>query len=48
MLARRQVDTKLIIGVRAAPSFGAHAWIEHQGRPLLEPIEPDGQRMVEL
>jgi hypothetical protein len=48
MLARRQVDTKLIIGVRAAPSFGAHAWIEHRGRPLLEPIEPDGQRMVEL
>jgi hypothetical protein len=48
MLARRQVDTKLIIGVRAAPSFGAHAWIEHRGKPLLEPIEPDGQRMVEL
>jgi hypothetical protein len=48
MLARRHVETTLIIGVRAAPSFGAHAWIEHQGRPLLEPIEPDGQRLVEL
>ncbi len=48
MLARRQVETTLIIGVRAAPSFGAHAWIEHAGRPLLEPIETDGQRMVEL
>jgi Transglutaminase-like superfamily len=48
MLARRQVDTTLIIGVRAAPSFGAHAWIEHQGRPLLEPIEAHGQRLVEL
>jgi hypothetical protein len=48
MLARRDVETTLIIGVRAAPSFGAHAWIEHAGRPLLEPIEADGQRMVEL
>jgi hypothetical protein len=48
MLARRRVETTLIIGVRAAPSFGAHAWIEHQGRPLLEPIELDGQRLVEL
>lgn len=48
MLARRQIDTTLIIGVRAAPTFGAHAWIEHDGRPLLEPIEADGQRMVEL
>jgi len=48
MLARRHVHTTLVIGVRAAPSFGAHAWIEHQGRPLLDPIEGDGQRLVEL
>jgi len=48
MLARRQVQTTLIIGVRAAPRFGAHAWIEHAGWPLLAPIEADGQRLVEL
>jgi len=48
MLARRHVQTTLVIGVRAAPSFGAHAWIEHRGRPLLEPIEAGGQRLVEL
>jgi hypothetical protein len=48
MLARRHVETRLVIGVRAAPSFGAHAWIEHTGRPLLDPIEPDGQRLIEL
>jgi hypothetical protein len=48
MLARRRVDTKLIIGVRTVPSFGAHAWIEQAGRPLLEPIEDGGQRLVEL
>jgi len=48
MLARRHMDTTLVIGVRAAPSFGAHAWIEHAGRPLLDPIEPDGQRLVAL
>jgi hypothetical protein len=48
LLARRDVETTLIIGVRTAPSFGAHAWIEHRGKPLLEPIEPGGQRLVEL
>lgn len=48
MLARREVDTTLVIGVRTAPSFGAHAWVEHAGQPLLEPIEAAGRRLVEL
>jgi hypothetical protein len=48
MLARRGIGGTLVIGVRAAPSFGAHAWIELDGRALLQPIEPTGQRLVEL
>jgi hypothetical protein len=48
MLARRRIPASLIIGVRSAPTFGAHAWIEHAGQPLLEPIEDTGRRMLEL
>jgi hypothetical protein len=48
MLSRRGLGGNLVIGVRTAPSFGAHAWVELDGRPLLQPIEPTGQRLVEL
>jgi hypothetical protein len=48
MLSRRGLGGELIIGVRTAPSFGAHAWVELDGRPLLQPIEPTGHRLVEL
>jgi hypothetical protein len=48
MLARRGIGGQLVIGVRAAPHFGAHAWVELDGRALLQPIEPTGQRLVEL
>jgi hypothetical protein len=33
LLRRRGVAAELCIGVRKYP-FGAHAWVEHQGRPL--------------
>jgi hypothetical protein len=48
MLARRGLGGTLIIGVRTAPTFGAHAWVELDGRPLLQPIEPTGRRLVEF
>jgi hypothetical protein len=48
LLARRGVGTTLVIGVRAAPAFGAHAWVELGGNPLLEPIEEGGSRLTEL
>jgi hypothetical protein len=48
MLARRGIGGTLIIGVRSAPTFGAHAWVELDGRPLLQPIERTGQRLVEI
>jgi len=48
LLARRGLTGTLIIGVRAAPAFGAHAWVELDGRSLLQPIEASGARLVEL
>src|SRR4051794_6633361 len=48
VLARRGVDTRLVIGVRTAPQFGAHAWIEHEGRALLEPGDTAQGRLLEL
>ena len=35
MLARRGVVCALVIGVRPRERFEAHAWVEHEGRPLL-------------
>lgn len=46
LLARRSIPNVLVIGVRQAPEFQAHAWVEHEGRPIL----PAGsyQRLTEL
>lgn len=46
MLARRSIPNVLVIGVRANPTFEAHAWVEHEGRPIL----PTGEftRLLEL
>ena len=35
MLARRGVVCQLVIGVRPGETLEAHAWIEHDGHPLL-------------
>lgn len=35
LLARRSIPNVLVIGVRQAPKFEAHAWVEHSGRPVL-------------
>jgi hypothetical protein len=48
LLARRGVLSTLVIGVSPGESFGAHAWIEHHGVPLLPPYEAEFQRLVEL
>jgi hypothetical protein len=48
LLARRGIDTRLVIATRPAPAFAAHAWIERAGQPLL-PTEGFGDvRLVEL
>jgi hypothetical protein len=48
LLARRNVPSTLVIGVSPGESFGAHAWVEHQGVPLLPPYEAEFQRLTEL
>lgn len=48
LLARRGVSATLVIGVRIDPDFRAHAWVELDGHPLLNPIEAAGARLIEL
>lgn len=47
LLARRQIQAELVIGVCSQPSFSAHAWVEHGGRPLL-PTDAAHERLVSL
>jgi hypothetical protein len=35
MLARRGIAADLVIGVKPGPPFEAHAWLEHDGLPVL-------------
>jgi hypothetical protein len=48
MLARRGIAARLVIGVRPGPAFGAHAWVEHDGCPLLPTEGFADTRLVEL
>ena len=48
LLARRGIATTLVIGTRPAPDFLAHAWIEHDGNPVLDPGDGSFGRLVEL
>jgi hypothetical protein len=48
MLARRGVDSRLILAARPTPEFAAHAWVERNGDALL-PMRGFGDaRMTEL
>ncbi len=47
LLARRGIRTTLVIGVKPAPSFQAHAWVELEGYPIL-PVGGDYGRLHEL
>ena len=48
LLARRGIPAKLVIGARSAPAFAAHAWVEHDGRPILSPGDAALGRLAEL
>ena len=48
LLARRGSPSRLVIGVSPGEEFGAHAWVELDGRPLLPPGGDTFQRLVEL
>jgi hypothetical protein len=49
MLARRGIGSRVVIGVRPGPQFGAHAWVESlDGQALLEPLAHEHHRLVEI
>ena len=35
VLSNRSIDGRLVIGVQTGDSFTAHAWVEHDDRPIL-------------
>ena len=37
LLAARGIQARLVIGARTDPEFLAHAWVEHEGDPVLDP-----------
>ena len=49
LLARRDIDVKLVLAVHPGEKeFAAHAWVEFEGQPLLEPGIDPFERLVEL
>jgi Transglutaminase-like superfamily len=48
LLARRGIPAMLVIGARPAPDFVAHAWVEHDGEPVLSSGGGAFVRLVEL
>jgi Transglutaminase-like superfamily len=48
MLARRGIGARLVIGVNGQPSFTAHAWVELDGHPLLNPGEYQAGRLTQI
>jgi hypothetical protein len=48
LLARRGIDSSVVIGVKAEPEFAAHAWVETGGTPLLPPGDGEYSRLVEI
>lgn len=48
VLARRGVGSRVVLGVKAAPDFTAHAWVEHRGLPLLPAGDYARGRLTEL
>lgn len=48
LLAQRGIDSSLVIAVRPEPRFQAHAWVEREGVPLLEPAGPPFQIITHI
>ena len=48
LLARRGIESRLVIGVRPGERFAAHAWVEHGNVPLLPPGRTDFEELVTL
>jgi hypothetical protein len=47
MLERREIPQTLVIAVQPRP-FGAHAWLEVDGRAILPEADPGYERLLEL
>ena len=48
VLERRGIRTSLVMAVRPAPKFTAHAWIEYDGIPLLAPGDPGYEQLTRI
>jgi hypothetical protein len=48
VLARRGIETRLVIAVRPGERFAAHAWVEHGDEPLLPAGAPAFEQLVTL
>lgn len=48
LLSRRGISSQLVIGTCSSPEFFAHAWVEHDGQPVLAPGDDSFGRLVEL
>lgn len=48
LLARRGIESRLLIAVRPGESFAAHAWVEHDGVALLPGRTPSFEELVAL
>jgi hypothetical protein len=48
LLARRGIEGRLVVGVTSPAGFEAHAWVELDGVPVLDPGPPRFERLVEL
>ena len=48
MMARRGLGSTFVLSVAPAPTFEAHAWVEHAGRALLEPGRAQHRPLLRL
>jgi hypothetical protein len=48
VLARRRIGSTFVLSVAPGPPFEAHAWVEHAGRPLLEPALGEHRSLLRL
>lgn len=48
LMVRRSLRSVVVVGARAEPDFAAHAWVEHDGLPVLPPGSSSYGRLVEL
>jgi hypothetical protein len=48
LLSARGISSRLVIGAHSRPQFAAHAWVEHQGQPVLPRYDFGDSRLLEL